>query len=189
MTTIALSTILDAVHAWVVAGSGLDAGHVLWEEQRQRKAIAIPDGPWISLRVRGVGRVGRDWVKNETNPAPTAGAEIIRRVQGLRPVALELRMFGGDVAEGVGTLDGVVTAAVLPAIAAALRVAKIGIGQASSATSSDGYVGGAKVFEPRASLDVTLFVPSELVGTDTNIAHVTITSDDSTATVDAPALP
>ena len=189
MTSIDVSAILAAVHAWVVAGSGLAAGRVLWEEQRQRKAIAIPDGPWISLRIRGVGRVGRDWIKNETNPAPTAGAEIVRRVQGLRQVALEIRMYGGDVGASVGVLDGVVTASVLPAVAAGLRAAKVGVGQASSATSADGYVGAAKVFEPRASLDVTLFVPSELVGTDTNIAHVTITSDDSTATVDAPALP
>lgn len=54
----------DAIHAWVVAGSGLPATSVRWAQQTDPR----PAGPYISVRLRSLRGVGHDWVDVEENP-------------------------------------------------------------------------------------------------------------------------
>lgn len=68
MPAIQFTTIEDALHAWVVAGSGLASASVQWGMQNQPR----PAGPWISLQVIGIDPVGDDWTDNETNPLVVA---------------------------------------------------------------------------------------------------------------------
>lgn len=64
MTAPAWTTVEDAIHAWVAAGSGLAATSVVWEAQQGPR----PAGPYISMRLGGVEAQGRDWVEVEAVP-------------------------------------------------------------------------------------------------------------------------
>jgi len=54
----------DAIHAWVVAGSGLPAASVRWAQQTDPR----PAGAYISVRIRSLRPVGQDWVDVEDLP-------------------------------------------------------------------------------------------------------------------------
>lgn len=63
----------DALHAWVVAGSGLPATSVLWENQ----GASRPDGPFISMRLSSIEARGQDWIQVEDNPLTFANARVV----------------------------------------------------------------------------------------------------------------
>lgn len=55
---------LDAMHAWAVGGSGLDAQHVAWGDQD----VARPEAPAVILRISNISPLGEAWVDYEDNP-------------------------------------------------------------------------------------------------------------------------
>lgn len=54
----AWTTIEDAIHAWIVAGTGLAASAVIWEAQ----AAPRPTGAYVSMRLGGMEARGVDWL-------------------------------------------------------------------------------------------------------------------------------
>jgi hypothetical protein len=58
------TTIENAVHAWVMAGSGLAADKVIWAQQEGPR----PSGTYVALRFMSVRQVGQDWADVEDNP-------------------------------------------------------------------------------------------------------------------------
>lgn len=62
------STIEDALHAWIVSGSGLAASRVIWSGQSGPR----PADPWISMRVSTIRRIGHDWLNYADNPLELA---------------------------------------------------------------------------------------------------------------------
>lgn len=74
-----------AVRAWVVAGSGIALGRVIWADQGGPRPSSA-DGPWISLRELAETSGGRDWLVTEANP-----------------LSVDLDVAGVDV--GASTLD------------------------------------------------------------------------------------
>ena len=101
-----------------------------------------------------------------------AGAELNRRSQGMRKVTLTLQCFGTTGIGGDGAdqlLDAVVSAR--PLYVSALVAAGVGVLQCGQVQSMDGVVNKA-VFEPRAVLQVTCALASEVVVTDTFIERM-----------------
>ncbi len=151
-----------ALHAWVVASTGLDASKVIWAAQEGGR----PTGAYVSMRFMAIRPIGVDVVAridhSADTPAPAAGSEIERKVCGTRELVLSLQCFGGaavgDVAP-VSRLARVVAAAHLPSRRAAFRAARIGFLGAGPIQSLDGVLGHS--FEPRAVLDVRLSVVAE----------------------------
>lgn len=102
------TAIEDAIHAWVVAGTGLPGTSVLWENQGAPR----PAGAFVSMRLSSIEARGHDWIQVEGNPLTfldlsvvvDAGANTLTRA-----------------AHGLLTGDGPVrlTAAVMPGGAAA----------------------------------------------------------------------
>lgn len=163
----------DAVHAWVVSGSGLTAARVLWAQQRAPQ----PGAAYISLRILGLRQVGHDWTDVVDNPTPTAGAEILHRARGVRELTLGLQCFAAaatGTAGAVALLEAVRAAAALPTRRDALRAAGLGILGFGSVTSIDGFVGGHGIFEPRATLDVRCHVASQVSEAGTFIEFVEV---------------
>jgi hypothetical protein len=160
----------NAIHAWIVAATGLPASSVLWGGQ----GAARPAGPWISISLLGLGQVGSDWIDAEWAEVPDHGAEVDLKARGLREVVLSLQCFAGDahgVASCVALLERVRAKAPLPGAAELLRAGGVGLSTFGAVNALGGAVNAAR-FEPRATLEVRCYVASEVSETATYIETV-----------------
>jgi len=58
VSAIPWTTVEDAIQAWIVAGSGLAADHVIWSDQGGPR----PVGQYVAMRVSILANRGRDWL-------------------------------------------------------------------------------------------------------------------------------
>lgn len=165
------STVEDAIHAWIVAGSGLPAAKVVWALQRG----PIPESPYISARCAVLRSPGIDWIDAEAtgDPIPSDGARL--RVRGPRVATLELQCFA-DPTDAAGAaaqsiLNDVVASARLPSVREGLRAAGVGV-STSEPIQFAGVVTDKVGFEPRAITRVMLHLANEVSETGPNIETV-----------------
>lgn len=173
MSALPMNTIEDALHAWVAAGSGLGTSKVIWYGQNG-KALT---GSYVVLRVLAIRPVGNDWVDTVDNPSPSAGAEVLNKVRGMRRVRLQLTCFAGTPIGASGAasiLNDVLTSIALPSRSDALAAAGVGISNLGDVTAIDGVI-NSNLLEPRALAEVVFFAAAELVETGTYIQHVQVT--------------
>jgi len=160
----------DALHAWVVAGSGLPASKVVWSQQ----SVARASVPFVSLRIANLSRQGHDWLEVVDAPSPEAGAEIVHRSRGPRQLTLSLQAFAGAATgslAAIAILEGIIAAANLPSRRDALNDAGVGVASFTPVLSLDGIV-STVLFEPRATIDVLCHVTSEVAEFGTYISTV-----------------
>src|SRR4051812_10261443 len=79
----------NALHAWVVAGSELDADHVIWSAEATGGG-PVPVGTYIVMRWLDIDRKSSDWLVAER-----VGDAIVHHVRGTRHPTLELTCFAG----------------------------------------------------------------------------------------------
>lgn len=169
----------NAIHAWVVATSGLSAERVLWAEQ----ACPLPaDGRYVSLRfldVRQRGQAGAT-VRDAASPAP--GAEIEHVVQAVGRATLSVQVFAGLPAGSPlapsgprSVADAIRLGSWRPSVRTALNAGGVGILGFSAVQSLDGAAGG--LFEARATMTVELSLVTEIVETGTFIERVQVESE------------
>lgn len=164
-------TIEDAITAWIVAATGLAASNVLWSQQ----GVKRPTGTWISILLLGMQRIGHDWTDVEWADTPEPGADVALKLRGLRYATYSIQCFGGPAhgaSSPVALLEMVCAKARLPSIAAGLKRAGIGL-SSLGAVSAVGDVLNSARFEPRATLEVSLYLASEVSETTTYIETVT----------------
>jgi hypothetical protein len=63
MSALPMTTIEDAIQAWLVAGSGLASDHVIWGGQGNPR----PAGEFIEMRLTVLEHRGRDWLDRTDN--------------------------------------------------------------------------------------------------------------------------
>ncbi len=169
------TTVETALHGWIVSASGLAGDHVTWAQQNK----ARPTGPFISMRITNVERVGQDWA----DAYEADDGTFFDRVQGVRRCTLSLQCFGGDAVGSsmpAAVLDQVVTKSRLPSLRAALQDAHVGIAHLGIVQSTDGVI-NSTLFEPRALLEVKFFlsqVVTESLGGGGVIDTIEITGSD-----------
>lgn len=165
----------DAIFAWVLAGSGLAASSISWALQNIRQ----PGTTHITMRMRAIREVGSDWLVVEDNPTPSAGAEILHKLRGVRRVTLTITCFADEAIGAAGPMSivsDVIASAGLPSRGGALAAAGVGISSSSDVLAIEGVVGNTTL-EPRATADVVFYATSELVETGTYIEHVVVTDE------------
>jgi hypothetical protein len=176
-----LRPVEDAVHAWVVAGSGLPASHVTWAAEATGGG-PVPSGAYISMRLLGVTRVSDDWLISRS-----AGGEIVHHVRGTRHPTLELTCFAGE-RYGAGraqmVLERVLASIRLPSIAAGLRAGGVGVGVKGRVRVAS--VPRSTMFDPRAIVEVGLHIGIDVSETGQSIESVEAEVMDAAVTVDAP---
>lgn len=165
------TTIENAIHAWIVNGAQLPPEKVIWAAQRG----PVPADPFVLLRLADLRAIGRDGVDTANNPTPTPGNELVVTVRGSRALRLSVQTFGGtslgDTSD-LARLQRVLMAATLPTVRDALGAAGVGLGPIGGVTVIDGDRNG--MFEPRAAVDVEIYVASELAATGTFIEHLEV---------------
>ncbi len=175
---IAWSTVEAAITRWVATSSGLGLTRVAWGQQPM-PAIAAPS---ITMRLRRLRRFGQDWLTVAEAASPAPGAEIEHRLGGTRVVTLSLECCaeaGTGAFMAVALLEAVRTGYRLPSVHDTLVAAGVGVGRPEDVLGIDGFVADGIVFEPRATLDIPLWLASEVVETGTYIETVEIENEDT----------
>lgn len=177
MPAMVWSTIEAAIHAWVVAGTGLSASAVLWAQQ------AAPEGAaaYATIRPMALQRIGQDWIDVTDAAVPAAGAEIKHNARGVRVLTLVVTVYKGGhrgTTSPLARAEGFVAAARLPLRREALNAAGVGVGSFGPVQSIDGVV-GLTTFEPRAMVEARLNLASEVSELGTYIESCEIEGLDS----------
>ncbi len=152
-----LTDVENAIAAWVMGASGLDADHVQWADQ----GLPRPAGPWISLKVISDDSAGA-WTDVEDAAEPQDGAEIRHVARELVRQVLSVQCFAGaalGVASAIALLRKVRGKIALPEAAEVLKDGGVGVGTVGPIRNVGAARAGA--FEPRASMDVVIFLASE----------------------------
>lgn len=141
----------NAIHAWIVAGSGLDADHVIWSAEATGGG-PMPSGTYVEMRLLATDTVSEDWVisRNESET-------IVNHVRGTRHPTLELTCFAGGrygANRAQSILTRVLAALRLPRVAALLRSSEVGIGDRGKVRVLEGR--RSTMFDPRAVVEVEL---------------------------------
>jgi len=162
-------TLQAAMVAWVRNASGLVT---IWADQNGPR----PDAPYMLLTELTHTGIGIDWydVKDTVSPAP--GEEVTFTLRGVREMVLNIQCFGGAAQGDLSPrayLETVRAKSRLPSIRTPLRTANIGVLTFGSILSVSAPL-DVTVYEPRASLDVTLSLAQELTETGTSIDSVEI---------------
>lgn len=157
----------DAVHAWIVSGSGLAADHVIWSDRGP-----LPSGPYISMRLLSIESVSRDAIRSATD-----GDDIVHSLSGPRQATLELTAFSAAAVgpeQGVVILDRVFAARELPSVSLLLRAANLGVGRRGRTRLFSGTRSG--MFDPRAIVEIQLHTTSEISEVGSAIERVRLTT-------------
>lgn len=170
---IAWETIEAAIHAWIVAGSGLAGTHVYWADRGD-----VPSGTRIVMRSSTVDGESHDWIDRESPEDPDPGEELLYVLRGPRIVTLSLQCIGGDEHgsdQCLAILEAAITKRRLPSIARALSLAGVGFGKVGRSQAIPGN--RSTVFEPRAVIEIPLHLASEVSEPGPSIAHVEVERD------------
>lgn len=173
------ATIENALHAWVVAATGLDAGKVIWRNQNGPR----PQRPFVVLSLGGVAEVATPWVNNVTtpdtpgvpNPTPPPNAQSITyTVRGVERLRVTFEAFS-DATTGTGTavdylrlIRGKLS---LPSVRTALWAAQVGVASFGDVVVLDFLLDQAQQLG-RAQMDCGIYVPTEFTEFGTNIETV-----------------
>lgn len=163
-------TVQKGIQDWV-EGGGVTA---IWADQGGPR----PSTPYISMQPYQLVVHGQDWDKVEINEGGDPGEEVIHRVRGPRELFVRLTCFAA-VAVGatmpLAILNTVKTRRRLPSVKSLLQTAGCGVARFSTAVAVPGIIGTK--FEPRATMDVAIFLMEELTELGTLIETLEITNE------------
>lgn len=169
MSAIPFTTVEDAIWDFVSESSGLPDDQIIWAHQAGKRPI----NPVVMLAWVAFGRYGRDWVSYKLAEAPiTPGQEVVAKYRGMRMAHLSIQVFSYDASGESSPIDIVssILAGHKPHVRA-LRRAGIGSGLFNQIPLIGGDRLGS-VPEPRAVLDWTIHLKSEVTGFETLIQRI-----------------
>lgn len=167
-------TVKTAIYTWVQVDSGLLANQVVWSGELTGRESR----PFIQIAFLNLLTIGRDSDDIEDNPTPSAGAEILHKIRGVRQLTFQLQAFGEIPPAAQATVPfqllNTVTSRVWgPVRNRALHDAGIGIAQIEPILRISGTV-GSSVLEPRAIVTVIGFLAEQVEEPDTFIETAAI---------------
>lgn len=170
MAAIAWITIENAIHAWLVAATGLAAGQVIWSLPEE--GAPRPERPYITVLINEIDQFGHDWLVKDAAPDPEEGAEIRVRARGQRTARIHLRCFGVDGSGSDAAKILVDAIAGLPLSTYDLDLAGVGIADTEAVQAVPGRRGG--ILEPQATTAVNIHLASEVEARLPEVAHIQI---------------
>lgn len=170
----------DAIHAWIVAGSGLNASQVIWATQdgpqpQSRPFVTIRIGDLIALGAHDEAIIV-DHTGDLTPPDP--GEELEERVVGVREFGVSVQVFSDakvGAASGRYYASRIQTALALPAVRFALNEVGLSPFDAGRVREISAILDSA--FEARFLLEARFYVVEELSEYETYISHVEVTDE------------
>jgi len=154
------TAIESALHAWVVAGSGLGASSVIFAAQPGPR----PAAPYCTIRIMGISPLGSPYRVTEPAAVPAPNADVELSAVDSEQVAVQITAFAGPAGAATGAtapdeiLAKIRRNAGLPGRIDALHAGGISIASFEPSVVIDGQFGG--VLEPRASMLCRGFISS-----------------------------
>jgi hypothetical protein len=150
-----LTAVENAIHAWVVIGSGLDADRVIWTGDGP--SGPQPAGTFISMRIIDDNTGFRDWLLPRRE-----GNGIRYRIRSHHMATLELSCnadgsFGSQ--RGAMILRRVIAARALPSVVESMR-GVVGIGPAGKIRLIPGV--RSTLLDPKAMVEVGIHMVTEI---------------------------
>lgn len=167
MSALAWDTIELALVTWVRTACGLGEHQVGWSyELKPRPHVAF-----ASLTLTDIRTIGHDWLVFDDAPSPAPGEELRMRARGVRTATFEVQLVpdGGVEAMRRAALDLVAS---VPLNVFTLDEAGIAIQNIGPVVIVQGERG--TIMEPRAVVEFTLGLASELEARTTYIERVQI---------------
>ena len=172
-----LTTAEDAIHAWLVAATGLAADRVVWAHQ---PGTTRPS-PSLTMRVLSLTGVGADGVTHTFDPLAGPGEEITFTSEGRRVLAVSVQAYS-DAVSGSGTahdyLSRAQAALALPTTRDALRAA--GLGAFNPGAITDLSAIRETRFQSRAAMTVQFHCVDSATGRTTYIETAEVTREVTT---------
>src|SRR6185312_15668994 len=162
MSAIDWPTIMSAIRAWVLGGSGLSDTSVYWKYGK----VARQPAPFIELGIIEIEQPAHDYITKEYIPGNPNGSQLKRTAKGLRICTLEMQCFApeGSTFQASQILTDVQAA--LSLYTQPLNIAGVGMSDVGVATttSSVKILEGRRgsILEPRAICEMSFFTNSEL---------------------------
>lgn len=163
----------NAIHAWVVAATGLNAAKIIWRNQNGPR----PARPFVVLSLGGVREVATPWTRNVDTPfvapaeAPPQGQEITYTVRGVERLRVTFEAYT-DVTTGAGSavdyLRLIRGKLALPSVRGPLWTAGVGVAAFGDVTVLDFLENQAQQLG-RAQMDCGVYVATEFTETGTFI--------------------
>lgn len=151
-----------AIHAFVVAATGITASRVRWADQGGDQP-ASSGGAWISLSVLTEGPTGKPWLDVEDAAVPTPLADIDFVARSQNAGTLSIQIYGasphGDTS-GVAILRKLRPALVFPSIRAIVQ-GVVGFGAFEVVRNTPALI-NATYFEPRAIVSCRFHTAAEI---------------------------
>lgn len=171
-----ITAIEDAIHAWVVAGSGLDAQHVIWTGDGP--SGPMPAGTYISMRLLREETASQDWLVPQRD-----GDMVVAHVRGTRYPTLELTCSAGasyGALRASSILSRVLAAIRLPSVSAGLRAGSVGVGVRGPIRTVPGV--RSMMFDPRAIVEIGLHTMIDIseVASEIRTVQVQTQTDEGT---------
>lgn len=150
----------NAIHAWVLAATGLAASKVVWRNQNGPR----PARPFIVLSLGGVQEVATPWIQNQDTPSPAPpGEEITYSVRGVERLRVTFECFTDTTTGSSSAIDylrlvrGKLN---MPSIRSALWAAHVGVATFGDVLVLDFLENSAQQLG-RAQMDCGIYVPTE----------------------------
>ncbi len=178
MSAINWATIKDALHAWIVAGSGLAAGRVIFSGQN----LGRPPGDDASITIKFSGIVTEKlWsITYKDNPSPSPGAELLKIAKAEAEITYQLTCWppstATDATEAHSYLQEVIANGQLDARKEVLKAAGIGFPRFETVLPLDGFVNVTR-FEPRAVVTFRFYTTAQITQSITYIETVNVELD------------
>jgi hypothetical protein len=156
----------NAIAAWIAAATGIAAARIWWEGQGQCRDAGV----WVLLAM--LSEEGMD-LGTDTKDAPTPqdGAEIVHIAREWVRQIVTIQVFKSaptGEASGLAMMKKIRGGSRLPTARQALSAGGVGLGTFGNARNV-GSPRSAAEFEPRAVMDVVVFLASEASETGTYI--------------------
>lgn len=181
MSSIDWATIRPAIQQWIASSSGYGVDKVIWADDGGDQ----PQLPYISLSLPITTPHGTDWRVTDLAPEqpPVAGQELRVRSQGMRTATLTVQCYAvrASLNAASSALEDVVAS--IPLFSDTLDGAGAGIGDVGAVKTIAGSRSG--LLEPRAIVEITLHLGSELEGRETYVetAHGTVNESTTSASL------
>lgn len=161
------SQVENALHAWVVYATGLNAANVIWANQDGPR----PARPFAVLKISDVADVGKPWVNRSTTNAAVPNPNLVYAARTQKRFRFQIDIVTNSVTGDTSAralLQAVKTRQALPYVQALLEAVPLGVSEFGPITVLDFLESRVQQLS-RAQLECTVYAPVELTETGYSI--------------------
>ena len=165
----------DALHAWIVYATGINAANVIWSNQDGPRPVR----PFAVLAIDSAADVGTGWVSRTSNGAAIPNPDLVYAARSQTRFRFQIDVVTDTVVGATcakALLQLVKTRQALPYVTGLLDAVQLGVSSYGAITVLD-FLESRTQQLGRATLDCFVYAPVELTETGYSIERATVTAE------------